>query len=82
MRPSTYEIHVLGRLPAEELAEFVGLTATYDGPGTVLRGVVVDQAALVGIVARVEALGCSVTELELVDPQPGSGSHRNQTPAS
>jgi hypothetical protein len=57
MRPTRYEITVDGILPLEELEEFVGMTARYDHGTTVLDGVVRDQAALVGTVARIEALG-------------------------
>lgn len=57
MRPTHYEITVDGILPSEELDEFVGMTARYRGGATVLDGVIRDQAALVGTVARIEALG-------------------------
>ncbi len=57
MQPTRYEITVEGILPPDELAEFVGMTARYDHGSTVLDGVVRDQAALVGTVARIESLG-------------------------
>ena len=66
MRPATYEIEIDGIIPAEELGEFVGMTVQYDARGTVLRGVIRDQPALVGLVARVESLGCAVRQLRLV----------------
>lgn len=60
MQPTHYEITVDGILPAEELDEFVGLTAHFEEGVTVLDGVIRDQAALVGTVARIEALGGKV----------------------
>ena len=68
MRPARYEIHVDGVLPADELNELVGMTATDDGSSTVLRCVIPDQPTLVGVLARVEASGCTVRELRLVGP--------------
>ena len=57
MRPAHYEITVEGRLPGRGLAEFAGLTARRAGDTTILDGVIGDQAALVGTVVRIEALG-------------------------
>ena len=57
MRPTNVVITVDGLLPCEELEEFVGLTARYRGLTTVLDGVIRDQAAMVGTVARIESLG-------------------------
>lgn len=62
MQPTHYQITVDGILPADELDEFVGLTARYDEGVTVLDGVISDQAALVGTVARIEALGGKVRD--------------------
>lgn len=66
MRPAIYEIRIDGALPAEELDEFVDMTVCVAGGLTVLRGVIRDQPALVGLVARIEALGCTVRELRLL----------------
>ena len=68
MRPARYEIHVDGVMPADDLDELVGMTATDDGSSTVLRCVIPDQPTLVGVLARVEASGCTVRELRLVGP--------------
>jgi hypothetical protein len=57
-----YEITVRGRLSAALAEGFDGLTAIPSGPNTVLRGEVVDQAALYGVLDRIESLG-----LELLD---------------
>ena len=56
-----YEIRVDGRLDDRWSAWFDGLTVTYDGRGTtVLRGPIVDQAALHGVLAKVRDLGLSL----------------------
>ena len=61
--PTThYEITVRGRLSAALADGFEGLAAIPAGPNTVLRGEVADQAALYGVLERVESLG-----LELLD---------------
>jgi hypothetical protein len=62
MHTTHYEITVRGRLSAALADGFDGLTAAPQGPNTVLRGELVDQAALYGVLDRVESLG-----LELLD---------------
>jgi hypothetical protein len=62
MHTTHYEITVRGRLSAALADGFDGLTASPAGPDTVLRGELVDQAALYGVLDRVESLG-----LELLD---------------
>ena len=56
--PGWYEIRLQGRLDERWAAWFEGMTLepTADG-GTVLRGPVVDQAALHGVLARLRDLG-------------------------
>jgi len=62
MKPTHYEITVRGQLSETLLAAFDGLAATPEAAGTVLRGEIADQAALYGVLDRIESLG-----LELVD---------------
>ena len=59
---SSYEITVRGRLTDTMLTAFDGLDASPAAAGTVLRGEIVDQAALFGVLERIESLG-----LELLD---------------
>ena len=56
------EITVRGRLGEPLLAAFDGLTARSTPVQTVLSGELPDQAALYGVLARIESLG-----LELLD---------------
>jgi hypothetical protein len=62
VKPTTYEITVRGRLGDRLLAAFDGVTAVSSAEGTVLRGEIADQAALYGVLERIESLG-----LELLD---------------
>jgi hypothetical protein len=66
-QPGWYEICLQGRLDGRWSAWFDGMTVTTDRTGTtVLRGAVVDQAALHGLLARLRDLGLplvSVTRL-------------------
>ena len=62
MKPTQYEITVRGRLSETLLGAFAGLVATPQAACTVLRGEIADQAALYGVLDRIESLG-----LELVD---------------
>jgi len=66
-----YEIHVRGQIPSDALAEFEGMSAFLEPAETVISGVVEDQAALQGILARVQALGLELVEVRRL---PGSGA--------
>jgi hypothetical protein len=59
---ATYEFRVRGHLGPMLLQAFADLDAETQGRFTLLRGIVGDQAALHGVLARLEALG-----LELID---------------
>lgn len=76
MKPTQYEITVRGRLSETLMAAFRGLAATPVPAGTVLSGEIADQAALFGVLARIESLG-----LELVDVR-RAGTHSNSTGGS
>lgn len=73
MRPTHVVITVDGLLPCEELDEFVGLSARYRGATTVLDGVIRDQAAMMGTVARIEALGGLLRSYHSRPDRPGEG---------
>ena len=63
MKPSHYEIRVAGTLPPEALVDFEGLTARAEPALTVVQGTLRDQAALNGLLARLELLGVQVEEV-------------------
>jgi hypothetical protein len=61
MKSTHYEITVRGRFGDALTGAFAGLTTAPAGANTVLRGHI-DQAALYGVLERIESLG-----LELLD---------------
>ena len=58
-----YEIRVSGVLPPEALVDFERRTATVEPVETVLHGPLADQAALTGLLLRLELLGVQVVEV-------------------
>ena len=60
---SYYEIRVTGVLPPEALLDFDRLTASVEPIETVVHGALQDQAALNGLLARLEAFGVEVIEV-------------------
>jgi hypothetical protein len=61
-----YEIRIRGRLSASLISSFDGLVATVEPIETVLSGPVEDQAALYGVLSRVQALGLELVEVRRV----------------
>ena len=60
---SYYEIRVTGVLPPEALLDFDRLTASVEPVETVVHGALQDQAALNGLLARLEAFGVEIIEV-------------------
>jgi len=74
---SYYEIRVAGVLPPEALLDFDRLTASVEPVETVLHGPLRDQAALQGLLARLETFGIQVIEVRRLrrdDPAGGEQS--------
>jgi hypothetical protein len=65
-----YDFHVRGELSDGVLAAFADLQATKRGGKTVLSGVVPDQAALFGVLDRIEALGIQLVEVRRAIGEP------------
>jgi hypothetical protein len=63
MAAHLYEIHVCGRMPDAVLDELGELHVTAEGPRTVLRGPVRDQAALLGVLLRLQNVGIELIEV-------------------
>lgn len=71
MPPSYYEIRVIGVLPPEALLDFDRLNASVEPVETVLHGPLQDQAALHGLLARLQTFGVQVLAVRrLHDPAP------------
>ena len=58
-----YEIRVRGHLGAAMLRAFPAMAARTQGEDTLLRGCLPDQAAVYGVLFRLEALGLELLEL-------------------
>ena len=69
-RPVWYEIRVRGRLDGMLLDAFPDLSAQADGTETVLTGPLLDQAALYGVLAQLEALGLELLGLHRTGDEP------------
>jgi len=61
--PMGYEIHVRGQVPSDVLEELEHLTVVDEPAVTVLTGVLPDQSALFGVLARLQDLGLELIEL-------------------
>jgi len=70
---SYYEIRVSGVLPPEALLDFVRLTASVEPVETVVHGPIRDQAALNGLLARLETFGVQVLEIRRLHGQDPRG---------
>jgi hypothetical protein len=62
-----YQIRIRGQLGRTMLAAFPDLHAQAQGEGTLLTGVLPDQAALHGVLARIEALGLELLEVRRLE---------------
>ena len=69
-----YEIRIKGRLSDSLLAAFEGLTATVEPVETVLHGPVQDQAALYGLLDRIQSLGLELVEIRQLPASAEEGS--------
>ncbi len=68
--PLDYEIRVSGPVPESVLVETEGLKIVNEPVHTILRGPVADQAALHGIINRLQRLGLELIEVRRVGPHP------------
>ena len=77
--PAPYLIRIDGHLGATMLSAFPALAPQHHGAHTVLTGLL-DQSALYGVLAEIEALGLDLLEIRKLTPDresPGSGHHRS-----
>jgi hypothetical protein len=69
--PPRYEIRLQGHLPARWGAWFDGLSLTNESDGsTALRGPVLDQADLHGVLRKVRDTGLPLISVTRIDPEP------------
>jgi hypothetical protein len=73
--PGWYEVRLEGRLDERWSSWFDGMTVDLDADGvTVVRGHVVDQAALHGLLARLRDIGLPLISVARVEPDPDEAS--------
>jgi hypothetical protein len=75
LAPALYIIRINGHLGATVLFAFPAMAAQQHGAHTVLTGLL-DQSALYGVLAEIEALGLDLLEVRQLTPDrksPGSG---------
>jgi hypothetical protein len=65
--PARYVIRIDGHLGATMLSAFPALASRYHGAHTLLTGLL-DQPALYGVLAEIEALGLDLLELRKLTP--------------
>jgi hypothetical protein len=78
--PAPYVIRINGHLGATVLSAFPALALQHHGAHTVLTGLL-DQAALYGVLAEIEALGLDLLEIQKLTPDrksPEPGDSRSQ----
>jgi hypothetical protein len=66
--PPSYEIRIKGRITKSFQGAFDDLTVTMNPVETVIRGTAIDQAALYGILERIQALGLELVEIRRIPP--------------
>jgi hypothetical protein len=64
---SRYEIRVKGRIGKSVLSRFEGFEAEVEPAETILRGSITDQAALHGVLDRIQGLGLELMEIRRVE---------------
>jgi hypothetical protein len=67
--PALYMIRIRGHLGATVLSAFPGMAPRRHGAHTVLTGLL-DQSALYGVLAEIEALGLELLEIRKLTPRP------------
>jgi hypothetical protein len=75
--PASYEIRIKGKVGDPLLASFGGLDASIKPAETVLRGVIQDQAALHGLLDRIQSLGLELIEIRQVQDPGEAPARRN-----
>lgn len=78
---SVYEIRVQGRLDEHWATWFEGLTLSYEGDTTVLRGPLADEAALHGVLTKVGNLNLHLLSVNAIETG-ATASTTSMTPDS
>ncbi len=71
-KPTRYEIHIRGSLSDGMQSAFPELRARLRNHETMLTGALPDQAALLGVIGRIESLGLELLEVRRVRSRRGT----------
>ena len=77
-RPAGYEIRIEGVLGDRWAAWFDGLQVKSEGTQTVISGLLADQAALHGLLAKVRDLGLGLISVRRLDPDETGKGRSNE----
>ncbi len=77
--PAPYVIRIRGHLGATMLSAFPELAPHHHGAYTVLTGLL-DQSALYGVLAEIEALGLDLLEIRRLTPDRASSEPGDRCP--
>ncbi|MCW2135473.1 hypothetical protein [Arthrobacter sp. VKM Ac-2550] len=70
--PGRYELRIWGHLDDRWADWFEGVTVTHESEGTtILSGLVIDQAALHGLLDKVRDLGVTLISVQAIDDTEG-----------
>ncbi len=76
--PTSYQIRLKGHLSPQWTTYFVGFTLTNSEHGeALLTGVITDQAALHGILAKIRDLGLPLLSVNCIDNERASSPHNS-----
>ena len=70
-----YEIHIKGRISEQLMSAFEGLNLRVGPVETVLSGRELDQAALRGVLDRIQGLGLELIEVRRLPGSPERSEH-------
>jgi hypothetical protein len=74
--PMIYEVRIRGHLGLHWIDKFEGPTLTLEDNGeTLLTGIVVDQAALHGLLKKFRDFGMPLTSIKRIEPDQQDPSH-------
>jgi len=80
MKPTDYVITVKGRMGPALLDAFEGMHAAVTPTETLLRGRIVDQAALHGLLGKLRDIGLPLVSVARVDRDPTTNPCRTSNP--
>ena len=76
--PARYEIRIEGALGSRWAAWFDGLQVESEGTQTVISGLLADQAALHGLLAKARDLGLGLISVRRLDPDETGNGRSNE----